>query len=306
MTRTLLIGSRGSKLALTQSNFIAGAIRALEPDLHVEVEIIHTKGDKILDAPLAQIGGKGLFTKELEVALQERRIHLAVHSLKDLPTELPNGLTLASVPKRESPYDAFVCTKWDNVDALPANSRVGTSSLRRGAQLRAYRSDLEIVPIRGNVETRLRKVEEGEVEAAVLACAGLNRLSLSHAVVYALDVDIMIPAPAQGALGIEARADDAETLALLSRLSDPQTVAEVRAERACLATLEGGCQVPLGASARLNGGLLELTACVCSPDGTTVLRTWLSAPINDAESLGVRAAEALLDQGAGAIIAAAR
>lgn len=306
MTKTLVIGSRGSKLALTQSNWIAGCIRALDPSLDVQVEIIHTKGDKILDAPLAQIGGKGLFTKELEVALQEGRIHLAVHSLKDLPTALPDGLTLAAVPKRESPYDAFVCSRWKSVEALPRQARVGTSSLRRGAQLRAYRPDLEIVPIRGNVETRLRRVDEGAVDAAVLACAGLNRLSLGHAVVYALDVDVMIPAPAQGALGIEARADDAETLALLGRLSDAQTEAEVRAERACLATLEGGCQVPLGALARLADGHLELTACVCSPDGATVLRTARRAAIAEAETLGVQAAQALIAQGAAAIIAAAR
>lgn len=306
MTRSLIIGSRGSKLALTQSNFIADAIRALEPGLEVRVEIIHTKGDKILDAPLAQIGGKGLFTKELEVALQDARIDLAVHSLKDLPTELPEGLTLAAVPKRESPYDAFVCSKWTSVDDLPANARVGTSSLRRGAQLRAYRSDLEIVPIRGNVETRLRRVEEGAVDAAVLACAGLNRLALGHAVLYALDVDVMIPAPAQGALGIEARADDAKTLALLQRLTDSQTLAEVRAERACLATLEGGCQVPLGALARLNGGELELTACVCTPDGEKVLRTTERGIADEAESLGIQAAEALIANGAAAIIASVR
>ena len=306
MKSALVIGTRGSQLALVQANAMAGALREAAPGLTVTIEVIHTKGDHIRDTPLAQIGGKGLFTKELEVALSEGRIDLAVHSLKDLPTELPEGLTLGAVPERETPYDAFVCERFHDVAELPVGAKVGTSSLRRQAQLLAYRPDLKVVNLRGNVETRVRRVAEGAVDAAILACAGLERLGLCESIRSTLPVDIMIPAPAQGALGIEVREGDAETIEILGRISDLYATAEVVAERTCLAALEGGCQVPIGALARVQGSRLSLTACVCSVDGKTVLRTQCEGAASDAVSLGQAAAMQLLDQGAAVLIAATR
>jgi hydroxymethylbilane synthase len=291
---------------LVQSEGMAEALREANPGLEVAIEIIHTKGDKILDVPLAQIGGKGLFTKELEVALLDGRVDLAVHSLKDLPTDFPDGLMLGAVPAREIPYDAFVCAKWDHLDDMPAGAKVGTSSLRRQAQVLARRPDLRVVDLRGNVETRVRKVQEGIVDAAVLACAGLERLGLFEAIRARLTEDIMISAPAQGALGLEIRSNDEETARILESVADPTATVEVTAERSCLAALEGGCQVPIGALARLSGTKLRLIACVCSLDGTTVLRTECEGHASEAINLGRLAAERLLDQGASELIAATR
>lgn len=306
MKSSLIIGSRGSQLALVQSEGMAEALREANPGLEVTIDIIHTKGDKILDVPLAKIGGKGLFTKELEVALLEGRIDLAVHSLKDLPTEFPEGLMLAAVPAREIPYDAFVCAKWDHLDDMPAGSKVGTSSLRRQAQVLARRPDLRVVDLRGNVETRLRKVREGVVDAAILACAGLERLGLYEAITARLEEDVMISAPAQGALGLETRSDDEDTARILDSVADPVATVEVTAERACLAALEGGCQVPIGALARLSGTTLRLTACVCSLDGSTVLRAECEGHASEAIAMGRQAAQKLLEQGASELIAATR
>lgn len=306
MKSTLRIGTRGSQLALVQTESMAEALREANPGLDVQIEVIHTQGDRILDVPLAQIGGKGLFTKELEVALLDGRVDLAVHSLKDLPTEFPEGLMLAAVPAREIPYDAFVCAKWDNLDDMPAGANVGTSSLRRQAQVLARRPDLRIADLRGNVETRLRKVHEGVVDAAILACAGLERLGLYDAIRARLTEEIMIPAPAQGALGLEIRADDEDTAQLLESVADPVATVEVAAERSCLAALEGGCQVPIGALARLSGMKLWLTACVCSLDGSTVLRAECDGQAGDAIELGKLAADRLLQQGASELIAAMR
>lgn len=306
MKSSLVIGSRGSQLALVQSEGMAEALREANPGLDVTIDIIHTKGDKILDVPLAKIGGKGLFTKELEVALLDGRVDLAVHSLKDLPTEFPEGLMLAAVPAREIPYDAFVCAKWRHLDDMPAGSKVGTSSLRRQAQVLARRPDLRVVDLRGNVETRLRKVQEGVVDAAILACAGLERLGLYDAITARLEEDVMVSAPAQGALGIEIRSDDEETARILESVSDPVATVEVTAERSCLAALEGGCQVPIGALARLSGTTLRLTACVCSLDGSTVLRTECEGHASEAIDMGKQAAKNLLGQGASELIAATR
>ena len=306
MKPAIVIGSRGSQLALVQANTMADALRDAAPGLAVTIEVIHTKGDKIRDTPLAQIGGKGLFTKELEVALTEGRIDIAVHSLKDLPTELPEGLTLGAVPERETPYDAFVCEHFHDVAELPMGARVGTSSLRRQAQLLAYRPDLTVVNLRGNVETRVRRVAEGAIDAAILACAGLERLGLCESIRSTLPADIMIPAPAQGALGIEVREGDTETIEILSRIVDPYATAEVVAERTCLAALEGGCQVPIGALARVQGPRLSLVACVCSVDGKKILRTQCEGAAADAVSLGQAAAMQLLAQGAADLIAATR
>ena len=306
MSRSLVIGSRGSQLALTQSNWVADQLRAAHADLEVRIEVIKTKGDRILDAPLAKIGGKGLFTKELEVALMDDQIDCAVHSLKDLPTELPDGLALGAVPKREDPHDVLICVRYDSIDALPEGAVVGTSSLRRRAQLNARRPDLDIVDLRGNIETRVKRVTDGDVDASLLAQAGLQRLSKTDAITQVIPHEVIVPAPAQGALGIEMRADDPTTEELLQTLGDPVSMSEITAERTCLAKLEGGCQVPLGVLARVDGEKLWMIARVCSLDGKTVVETTLEGAVADARALGCSIAETLLGQGAAEIIAAAR
>lgn len=302
----IVIGSRGSTLALTQSRAVGELLRDAVPGLDVGIEIIHTQGDKMLDSPLSKIGGKGLFTRELEIALLEKRIDLAVHSLKDLPTELPRGLALGCVPKREDPRDVLVCEKYASIDELPTGAVVGTSSLRRRAQLLAYRADLEVVDLRGNVDTRLRKVKEGAIDAAILARAGIVRIGRADAVRASIPESLMVPAPAQGALGIEIRADDDHVRDIILHIHDDSAAAEIAAERACLAALEGGCQVPIGALARVRDEFIALVACVCSLDGSEVLRFEGDGPINDPVALGRRAADALCAKGAAALIAAIR
>jgi hydroxymethylbilane synthase len=306
MKKTIVIGSRGSALALAQSEWVAEQMRGLCPDSEVRIEIISTAGDRIQDRPLAAIGGKGLFTQELETAMLDGSIDLAVHSMKDLPTELPEGLTLGATPLREDPRDAFVSSKWDSPKALPAGARVGTSSLRRAAQLRALRHDLDVVDLRGNVDTRVRKVRDGEVDAAILACAGLRRLGREADIAKAIPVDCMVPAVAQGALAIESREDDPNLKDALAQLTDNETLAEITAERTLLAELQGGCQVPLGALCRCNVDRLEMTAVVCSLDGTNVLRTRAEGAYDNPEDLGQRVAHALRDLGAEELIAALR
>lgn len=306
MIASLTIGSRGSKLALYQSNLIADMIRAHAPNLKIHIEIIKTTGDHILDAPLAKIGGKGLFTKELELALVERRIDLAVHSMKDLPTELPPSLIVGAVPKRATPNDAFVSVKWSSVAELPAEVRVGTSSLRRSSQLRALRSDLVIVDLRGNVDTRLAKVRDGDVDAAILACAGLERLGYHQSIRQVLPETMMVSAVGQGALAIEIREEDSALRALLQTIADPITTLEVTAERAFLGALGGGCQVPIGALARANNDTLLITGCVCALDGSNIFRTEQEGSIVAAHDLGRRAADILLAQGADAVISSIR
>ncbi|HNT87235.1 MAG TPA: hydroxymethylbilane synthase, partial [Candidatus Hydrogenedentes bacterium] len=294
----VVIGTRGSLLARTQSDWVAAQLRAQWPDFEVVIEHIATRGDKIRDVPLAQVGGKGLFTKEIEVALLDGRVDLAVHSLKDLPTELPEGLALGAVPVREDPRDALVSKGRATLDALPSRARVGTSSLRRRLQLITRRPDLEVVDLRGNVPTRLRRVSEGDLDAAVLAAAGLRRLGQSAIIAQALPPEVMLPAAGQGALGIEIRADDERIMALLGFLQDSAAAAEVAAERALLAALGGGCQTPVGALGRVEGDLLRLYAGICDPDGGRVLRTEIEGRIEDAGTLGRRAAEVLLRMGA--------
>ncbi|HOF39126.1 MAG TPA: hydroxymethylbilane synthase [Candidatus Hydrogenedentes bacterium] len=306
MPERIVIGSRGSELALCQSELIASGLRALEPGTRVDIQVIRTSGDKITDVPLAQIGGKGLFTKEIEEALLAGDIDLAVHSMKDLPTELPEGLCIGAVPKRESPCDVLVSAGNLTLEQLPPGARVGTSSLRRTAQLRAYRSDLEILPLRGNVTTRLRKVSEGSVDAAILAAAGLSRLGLSDRVSQEIPVTLMLPAPAQGALAIEARVDDTKILRLLAPLDDPETRSAVAAERIFLAAMEGGCQVPLGALASRSGEQLVLDACVCSLDGARVLRCRTAGRHDRPEEAGNQAAVELRNLGASALLESLR
>lgn len=303
MNTKLIIGSRGSELAVTQSRCVAGLIQAAAPKIEVEVEVFSTRGDEILSKPLSEIGGKGLFTEELEAALLEGRIDLAVHSLKDLPTEQPEGLCIAATPTRATPNDALVSTKFGRVADLSPGATVGTSSLRRKAQLVAVQPDLHIVDLRGNVGTRVKRVTEGDLDAAILACAGLERIGLSDVIAEVLSPEVMLPAAGQGALGIQARADGADLLATLGRINDDGTQAEVTAERALLAALGGGCQVPIGALAEANGDSLHLRGCVCSLDGERLFRNEISGPTTDAADLGRQAADALLVKGAQAVIA---
>jgi len=296
----LRIGSRGSQLALWQAHHVSGLLR--ERGHEVEIEVIKTTGDKITEVALAQVGTKGMFTKEIEEALAEKRVHLAVHSLKDLPTELASTFTLAAVMKRQDPRDVFLSLRYSRFTELPQGGRVGTSSLRRQAQIKAVRPDLNIFPLRGNVDTRLRKLENGEFDAIILAAAGLNRLGRTERVRETLPVEVMCPAVGQGALGIEARADDAATLKELEFLDDGAARRATAAERALLRALGGGCQVPSGAYAEAVDGMLKLTAIVANPDGSEVLREQQMG--DDPEELGVRVGKTLLAHGAEAILRA--
>ena len=264
------------------------------------MEIIKTTGDKILDVALAKVGTKGMFTKEIEEALAEGRVDLAVHSLKDLPTELSPGFEIAAITQRENSQDVFCSTRYASIEALPKEARVGTSSLRRQAQLKALRPDLEIHPLRGNVDTRLRKLVEGEYDAIILAAAGLNRLGKTDLVKQVIPRDIMCPAAGQGALGIEIRAGDTATRQLLAFLDDANARASTTCERALLNKLGGGCQVPIGAAAEVRQGRLHLDAIVASPDGTKILRE--SRDGDDPEKLGSEVGETLLQRGGDAIL----
>jgi hydroxymethylbilane synthase len=287
----LVIGSRGSQLALWQAHWVRDRLQALGHDCRIE--IIRTTGDRITGVPLAQVGTKGLFTKEIEEALLEGRIDLAVHSLKDLPTELPAGLSLAATPPREDPRDALVGSP---LAGLASGARVGTSSLRRAAQLRAARPDLAIQSVRGNLDTRLRKLDEGQYDALVVAAAGLHRLGWQARIAELLPVELMCPAVGQGALAIETR-ERGPAAEICAQLEDAGTRAEVEAERAVLRTLGGGCQVPIGAHARSSGGQLRLLGVVASPDGTRILRRESSGPALDALSLGQGLGNQLLATG---------
>lgn len=305
MKQSIVLGTRGSELALTQSNQMADLVRQYAPGVEVRVEIIRTKGDNITDVPLSKIGGKGLFTKELEVALLDGRADFAVHSLKDVPTELPEGLAVAAIPAREDPRDALVSREGLTFAELPKGAKVGTSSLRRQAQLLAKRPDLQIVDLRGNVPTRIQKMKDQELDAIILAGAGLRRLGLADVITELLPPDVMLPAVGQGALGIEIRGDDDTVRAMLAPLHDPKTAAEVQAERALLAGLGGGCQVPIGARATVDGDALVLEACVCAPDGSQVLRQRICGRVSEAADLGQAAAKALLRDGAAKLMAMA-
>jgi len=294
----LRIGSRGSQLALWQANHISALLR--EQGHEVELEIIKTTGDKILDVALSKVGTKGMFTKEIEEALLERRVDLAVHSLKDLPTALAPEFEIAAITKRENPRDAFLARHFNSIDDLPVRSRVGTSSLRRQAQIKALRPDLQVIPLRGNVDTRLRKLEEGHYDAIILASAGLNRLGLTQWIRAILPPEIMCPAAGQGALGIEIRAGDTETRAHLKFLDDPAARASTTCERALLNQLGGGCQVPIGAFAEVTNGVIHLHGLVARPDGSELLRE--SRDGSDPEKLGVELGQTLLQSGGDRIL----
>ena len=294
---TIIIGTRSSKLALWQADYVMECLQKKYPELHVEKKLMTTKGDKILDAPLAKIGGKGLFTKELEQDMLAGGIDIAVHSLKDMPTEVPDGLIITAITKRCDPGDAFVSNKVASLAELPQGAVVGTSSLRRKAQLLHARPDLEIRDLRGNVNTRLRKLDAGEYDAAVLAVAGLRRLGFGGRITEVLPKSMILPAVGQGALAIEAREADAETRELVAFLNDEATVACAKAERAFLARVEGGCQVPVGVYATPEDGGLHVEAVIASLDGRRLYRDHVSRQVKDAEPLGTRLADKLLDMG---------
>ncbi len=302
MTDCLRIATRASRLALWQAEWVRAGILQAHPHLTVELVTLTTRGDQILDRPLAAIGGKGLFIKELEDALLDGRADLAVHSMKDVMAFLPDGLEISLITERDHPGDAWVSPNYAALDELPEGAVVGTSSLRRAAQLKHARPDVEIKTLRGNVETRLRKVHEGEYDAAVLAVSGLKRLELGHEIRTVLPQSLMLPAIAQGAIGIETRVGDAETLRWLEHLEHAATRDCVLAEREVLAVLEGNCQVPLAGFAELHQDQLHLEARVGSPDGTTLLKAQATAPRQQAVELGRAVAHQLLDQGGAALL----
>ena len=300
----LVIASRESALAMWQAEHIRDRLRALYPQTEVSILGMTTQGDQILDVTLSKIGGKGLFVKELETALENGSADIAVHSLKDVPMNLPDGFMLPCIGEREDPRDAFVSNHHANLEALPAGSVVGTSSLRRESQLRARFPHLKIEPLRGNVQTRLRKLDEGKYAAIILAAAGLKRLGLGDRIRAIISSESSLPAVGQGALGIECRSDRADLVGVLAPLHHADTAACVLAERAMSRKLGGSCQVPLGGFAEVVGGKLRMRGFVATPDGSRLLRAEQTGSINDPEALGNAVAQALLAQGAGEILAA--
>ncbi|MEC5319185.1 hydroxymethylbilane synthase [Brenneria populi subsp. brevivirga] len=298
------IATRQSPLALWQAQYVQQLLNDFHPELQVELVPMTTRGDIILDTPLAKVGGKGLFVKELELALLEGRADIAVHSMKDVPAEFPEGLGLETICQRDDPRDAFVSNHYASLDRLPAGSRVGTSSLRRQCQLRARRPDLVIRDLRGNVGTRLAKLDSGEYDAIILAAAGLKRLKLDHRIRAPLSPEVSLPAVGQGAIGIECRLDDERIRRWLSPLNHADTAARVRAERAMNLRLEGGCQVPIGSYAELDGDTLWLRALVGSPDGRRIITGERRGKRAQAEQIGIALAEELLAKGAKEILQA--
>jgi hydroxymethylbilane synthase len=302
---TLILASRRSPLALRQSESVKTALEQRHAGLHVEILALGTTGDRLRDQPLPQIGGKGLFTKELEEALLEGRAHVAVHSLKDLPTELSSGLVLAAVPPREDARDVLISRNSQTFEKLPEGARIGTSSIRRAAQLRRFRPDVRIEPLRGNLGTRLGKVREGDLDAIVLAAAGIHRMGWQNQITEYFPEEVLCPAVGQGALAIEARADDGWTLEILAVLEDSWARFSATAERALLRHLGGGCQVPIAAVTAREGNDARLTAMVIRPDGSELIRATercVVADVEFADALGKKCAESLLRQGAGKIL----
>jgi hydroxymethylbilane synthase len=303
MTKPIIFATRPSVLARWQTQSVISELKAQWPDLSCSETIITTRGDRVLDKPLPEIGGKGLFTYELELAILERRVDAAVHSLKDLPTEDAPGLIVDIYPKRADVRDVWICPQGYSLDGLPTGSVVGTSSTRRTAQLLAYRPDLKVEPIRGNVDTRIQKTVDGQYDAIILAAAGVNRLGLDEHITHDLPFEVMLPAPGQGALGIQYRAGDAETKQLLKAIDHTPTRLAVRAERAFLGALGGGCSLPVGALASVDGDTIQLQGVITAPDGSRVLR--VSASGTDAQSLGETLAQKSLSEGAGDLLALA-
>jgi hydroxymethylbilane synthase len=302
LSQELRIGTRGSQLALFQANWVKDQLVQTHPDLKVTLIKIKTTGDKIQDAPLAKIGGKGLFVKEIEEALLQKKTDLAVHSIKDVPTEFPKGLHLPVITKREDPRDVFISKEGKILRDLPEGAKIGTSSLRRQAQLLHYRNDLEIIPLRGNLDTRLKKLKTMDLDGIVLALAGVRRLGLESRITEIIPTEISLPAIGQGALGIETRTNDEEVEDQIRFLNDRDASVAISAERAFLKKLEGGCQVPVAAFARISGSALRIDGLVGTIDGKKLIRHHMEGPIEEAKSLGTQLAEILLSRGAKEIL----
>lgn len=303
MSNIIRIATRKSPLALWQAEEVKRQLINHHPDLEVELIGMMTKGDIILDTPLAKIGGKGLFVKELEVGMLEGKADIAVHSMKDVPMELPQGLHLPIILKRHDPLDAFVSNNYASLDALPQNAKVGTSSLRRQTQLKQLRPDLEILSLRGNVNSRLAKLDNGDYDAIILAAAGLKRLGFDDRITQRISAEQSLPAIGQGAIGIECRSNDDRVNALLAPLNHKDTAIRVTAERAFNTRLKGGCQVPIAGYSELQGDQIYLRGLVGYPDGSEIFRAEKTAPIEEAEAMGIAVAEDLLAQGAGKVLA---
>lgn len=298
----LRIATRKSPLALWQAHYVSNMLQHHHPELKVELVTMVTQGDKILDTPLAKVGGKGLFVKELEVGMLEGRADIAVHSMKDVPVEFPTGLHLAAICEREDPRDAFVSNNFSSLDDLPQGARLGTSSLRRQSQIAAFRPDLKIIDLRGNVNTRLKKLDDGEYDAIILAAAGLKRLEFEDRITQYIGTDICLPAIGQGAVGIECRNDDARVHNLIAPLNDYKTQIRVKTERAMNERLQGGCQVPIAGYAEFEKGLIMMRGLVGQVDGKKIIRGDIAGPADSAEELGVVLAEDLLSRGADKIL----
>lgn len=306
ISSTLRIATRQSRLALWQAEHVAGELRARHPHIAVVLVPMTTQGDRVLDRPLAEVGGKGLFIKELEVALAEHRADIAVHSMKDVPSEMPPGMMLAAMLPRADAHDAFVSQHHPSVESLPTGARVGTSSLRRQCQLKSLRPDLEIVALRGNVDTRLRKLDEGHYDAIILAAAGLKRLGFDHRITSYIDFDHSLPAVGQGIIGIECRSDDARSIELVRALDDRTARLCCEAERAYALRLQGSCQSSIAGYAELEGDQLQLRGVVGSEDGRTIYRGTVQGPATEADALGVKLADRLLAAGAASVLQAQR
>lgn len=302
MNKTLKIGTRGSRLALWQANWVKTALEAEDPSLSIELVIIKTKGDKILDVPLAKVGGKGLFVKEIEESLLNENIDLAVHSMKDMPAQIPQGLCIAAIPQREDPKDVLISKDNRRFSELPAGAIVGTGSLRRKAQLLFARPDLVVAPLRGNIDTRLKKLETENLDAIILAAAGVKRMGFEDKVTEYLDENIMLPAVGQGALCIEIRQNDPLVGPVVAGLEDSKTRAVIRGERAFSERLEGGCQVPIAAHGTIHNNLFTLSGLVASVDGKTLYKHTMQGPENESATIGLELAERLISMGAKTII----
>ena len=298
----LRIATRKSPLALWQAHYVSNMLQHHHPELKIELVTMVTQGDKILDTPLAKVGGKGLFVKELETGMLEGRADIAVHSMKDVPVEFPTGLRLAVICEREDPRDAFVSNNFATLEDLPQGARLGTSSLRRQSQIAALRPDLKIIDLRGNVNTRLKKLDDGEYDAIILAAAGLKRLEFEDRITQYIDTDVCLPAIGQGAVGIECRSDDARVLNLIAPLNDNKTQIRITAERAMNERLQGGCQVPIAGYAEFEKGLIMMRGLVGQVDGKKIIRGDIAGPADNAEELGIVLAEDLLSRGADKIL----
>ncbi len=302
MKKYITIGTRGSALALWQAEWVKSAIIENHPSLSVKIKIIKTKGDKITDVPLAKVGGKGLFVKEIEEALLNGSIDLAVHSMKDMPAEIPKGLCIAAVPERELPNDVLISKNNRPLSDLPKGARIGTSSLRRASQILSFRTDIVIEPLRGNLGTRIEKLETEGLDAIVLAAAGVKRLNMEDKISEYIDLDILVPAVGQGALCIETRENDPDTLEIVSKLDHRTTHHIITGERAFLHRLEGGCQVPMAAYGTVNGSEFTLIGIVAEIDGSKIIKQIITGPLAQAEQLGTELAERLIGMGAGEIL----